>query len=454
MATVEHQSQGIFDISGQSADSLLPLQVITSDPTLPTLRSASGLLTPDVATATRMAHFPEDLYDLRDQSHLVRFFRALVGDSGAGQLRKRYTVARLQTTLSSTHFYDLDGFYGSLFGAHRKVEEQLPINPMDATALPDEWDDIATRDSRYRERINALAKALPMAGTVPGLQQAAEALTGVECDVYETWRIIEGGGVAAVGRTWDQVETDFIAWSSFDEQDTWDSVNGAEHVGRAGLDNLDEVYIRPKKDYTPVDGSDEAAREAARQRLEDEVGLHQVLSRLKPAGVLLTIDSDGLALHTVVPIAGAVADSNFWQVVTKTTPKPSLVGNANHEIYPVSPVKASLGVVADGVLDPLPVPPFTTGQGHQWSYNASINSTKGYAIKEPGSTVSGTGTVVDTKNWEKVLVSTVSSAKSVEYPPGKAPSDQRALLAAQASADSMLMAHPYSGPRVAVGTHG
>jgi hypothetical protein len=457
MTEVIHQSAGFFDTSQQPSSAILPLQAVPSDPTLPTLNSTTGLLSPDQATAQRMQHFPETLYDLSPQSHLVRFARALLGDSGAGQLRTRYTVARLQTTLGGTHFYDLDGFYGALFGAQRRVEEQLPINPMYQTAEPDEWDDIDTSDARYRERLYALAQSLPMAGTVPGLQQAAEALTGVECDVYETWRLIEAGGKSTLGRTYDQVQADFTSWDTFEvTKETWNSVSGRVQIGRSGADNRDEVYIRPKRDYTPVDGTQEAYREAERQRLEDEMAIQRVLNRLKPAGVLLTVDNQGLALHIPAQIAGLVADSNFWEVVTKVQPRPGLNTDPDSTPYPVSPVKVSTGVVTDGVLAPLPVPPFHNSQGNQWSYNTSITSVNAYAVSAEDTVVDGDtdGLITDRQDWEKVLTGTGASATVTEYRPARGITDQRALLAAQASADSVLMAHPYSGPRTVVPTHG
>lgn len=453
MTEVIHQSVGFFDDPNRSSAGILPLQASPSDPDLPTLESATGLLSPDHATEHRLAHFDPDLYDLRPESHLVRFVKALLGDSGAGQLRKRYTVARLQTTLSGTHFYDLDGFYGSLLSAQRRVEEQLPINPMSETATPDEWDDISTRDARYRERIYALAKALPMTGTVAGLQAVAEALTGVECDVYETWRLLDAGGGVSLGRTYDTVEADFTSWDAVeDERMTWSALSGRTEIGRAGVSNRDEVYVRPKRNYTPKDSTEEALREAERQRQEDEMNVQRVLNILKPAGVLLTVDNRGLALHIPTKIAALEADSNYWEVISKVRARPGLA-KTNSTAYPVSPVKASIGNLDDtGALEALPKPPFSGSQGYQWSYNASITSVNGYALRESGAEVSGTGTTISGKNWE--VVQGRVAAQSAQYTPAKGITDQRALAAAQAAADSVLLAHPYSGPRVVVPTHG
>lgn len=450
MTDVIHQSAGFFDDPNANDRAILPLQVTVSDPTLPTLEQATGLLSPDHATESRLAHFDPDLYDLRNESHLVRFMKVLLGDTGAGQLRKRYTTARLSTTMGGTHFYDLDGFYGSLFGAQRRVEEMLPVDPMANTATPDEWDDIGLRDAKYRERIFALAKALPMGGTVEGLRQAAEALTGVECDVYETWRLLETGASVYAGRTWDDIETLFGDWDSV-EGTVWDEIGGAVQIGRAGVSNPDEVYIRPKRDYNPTDSSQAAFYEAERQRQEDEMALQRVLTMLKPAGVLLTVDNQGLALHIPTKIAALEADSEFWEVVTKVTARPGL----SHVAYPYpgSNVRKSIGLLDDNnVLTPLPRVPFTNSQQHAWSYNGSVTAVAALAVHETSNEITGGGTIIDSRNWEKVPASPGHAA--TEYRPGSGLSDQRAIAAAQAVADSVLQAHPYSGPRVTVATHG
>lgn len=437
---VIHQSVGFFDDPNTIRAGILPLQASPSDPDLPTMVSTTGLLTPDQATAKRLNHFDPNLFDLRPESHLSRFLRALLGDSGTGQLRKRYTVARLQSILNSTHFYDLDGFYGAIFGAQRRQSERLPINPMADTATPDEWDEIMVRDARYRERIHALAKSIPLAGTVAGLQQAAEALTGVECEIEETWRIVDSGVIVNPGFTWDDVETLHPTWDDFEPTETWNSVSGVVLVGRAGLDSRDEVYVRPKRDYSVTEGVD--AREAARQRQEDEMGLQRVLATIKPAGVLLTIDPAGIPLHLPAAISGLVADSNYWEVVRKVRPRPGLT---NSEVYPDAPADE------DGYR-PNPRPPFSGSQSHQWSYNPLITSVRGLAMAPVDGEVSAEGTILNEADWE-IVVDQVQN-RTEYFVPAKGIADQRTVLSAQGSADSMVVSHLYSGARTAVETHG
>lgn len=447
---VFHQSEGLYDLNDPSPNSgIIPLQSVPSDPSLPTLQSTSGLITPDQATGSRLAHFPEDLYDLSPTSHLSRFLKALLGDSGAGQLRKRLTVTRFESTLTGSHFFDLDGFYGAIFGATRNVAEQLTANPMASTATPEEWDDISQADASFQDRINALARAISLGATIPGLQAAAEALTGVECDVYETWQILDLYGIGTVGKTWDQAEAAYADWAHIEAAgETWDSFTGAFLVGGSGTNSRSEVIVRPKKNYDPVSGDVGAFREAERVRLEDERSIQRVLNVLKPAGVLISVDNNGVAMHIPAAIAALVSDSDYWEVLTKVRPNPSLTLTSNP--YPISPVKSSIGILENGELRPLPVPPFVDNVGLAWSYNAQITAVTGY-MQPPALSPDPTKTPGPGLDASKLDFETVPTAAGpVTYPPANGLLDVRAIAAAAATADNALQAHPYSGPRVVV----
>src|SRR5690606_25699217 len=89
------QSPSTSDQQATVATSLLQLQTVTSSPLAVELPTATGMVLPDVATYDRLAHFPEDLYDLRPTSHLMRLMKALLGEGGVGQLRKRYLLCQL-----------------------------------------------------------------------------------------------------------------------------------------------------------------------------------------------------------------------------------------------------------------------------------------------------------------------------------------------------------------------
>jgi hypothetical protein len=430
----------IFDVGGTPTvkyipfGSLIPIQGGVNTPTTDQIEIETSLLAADYNTFERLAHFHESLYDLSDSSHLLRLMKALLGDSGTGQLRKRSLVTRLQNSLGGTHFYDLDRFYGAIFGAARKIPEFLPLDPMESTATPDEWDDIMRADAEYRNRVTALARAIPMGGTVPGITAAAEALTGVDCDLYETWPLIDayGAGSGQTGRSWDDVEAAYAAWNDF-PPDTWADVTDEIIFGRTGLNSRDEFIVRPKKTYP----DSEAGR---LDRSEDELALIQVLGKLKPASILMTIDMDGLALHRSASMADIKSDSNYWEVVPKVSPRSSAARWA--VVYPHSLVRVKQGLEPEKSPRILPRPPHAGTQGREWDHNSFVSSARGYVLDDAGNEVPGDN--VDYVLNSSGVVDAFTAAAGL--------SDPRALAGARAAGDGITVAHPYAGARLSAKT--
>ena len=448
---------GIFDDADKTANQgVLPLQVLTSQPTLPTLEQQTNMVSADRSTAERMTHFDPNLYDTRDTSHLSRFMRALLGDAGAGQLHKRYTLTRLESTLDGTNFYDLDGFYGSIFSIPRRPGEVLPVDPMTSNATSDQWDAIMTSDASYRERVKALAASLPMAGTVDGIRAAAEAVTEVECDIYETWLLIESGYTSYVGDTYGQVEA-HGTYGALEALGSYGAISGESQVGQAGVVNYDEVFIRPKKDYSSL----VSPRDVAQAKAMDATDLTRVLNKIKPAGVLMTVQTDGIALNMPVKISGLYSDSENWEVVRKVTPT-SLLDDADNPYLQTAVVAP---VANNGQPQLMPIPPFSASQRYEWYYNASIGWVRGYEYNfwqslEDGNNynpyspvVPGRGMLVN-DNWDTIPPPN-PTGHTISFIPGWGLADPLSLVTSHTSMDSVLQAHPYSGPRATVNTsHG
>lgn len=423
---VIHQSSTIFDYPDTPATSLLELQTVPSQPVPVDLTTATNPLIPDVSTATRLAHFPADLYDLSDSSHLTRFLKAMLGDSGVGQLRKRQLVAQLQTLLNSTHFYDLDSFYGSLFGASRGITGALPINPYTDLATADGWDEISTIDARYREKLLALARAITMGGTPLGLQAMAEALTGVECDVYEVWSLMDAQGSTGAYNTWDQVAAAYPDWNSIEGQ-TYNDLSGVVNFGNMGFDARNEVVVRPKKVYDPTP-------EGKQERADDIRGILRVLEVLKPAHALLSVDSNGVGVHTVTTPSRIAADSEFWEVSARVVPKPEV-----KQWYTAFDDSFDHRANPTGIDSAHPRPPFTASQGKRWSYASDVVSVTAEGRK-------GMTHEYDTVHFPDGTKKT--------YLPGYAVIDPKTARAGQIACDGNMIASPYSGPRVSTSTAG
>lgn len=445
--SIFNQSQSVFDFRIADPTGIIPLQLTQpSAPAPSTVVSGTNPIVPDAPTINQLRNFPEEVYDLRDSSHLVRLMKAFLGDAGTGQLRKRVLLTRLENALSSTHFFDLDRFYGAIFGALRGPDEQLTINPMEEVATPDEWDTLMAADANFRERIMQLARAIEMGATIPGLTAAAQAVCSVPVDIYETWALLDayGPGYVVVTNEWLDVEFEWPVWANFDNpQVTWAQVQGNLNLGNLPVPTRGEIIVRPHKNYN----GDAASQ---KQKALDENALMRVLHVLKPASTIVTVSTDAGLIHVPVPLAGIQADSNYWEIVRKVTPDSNL-SNVN-ALYPLAASEVAAGV------DPLssrilPIPPFSQGQGVSWSTNHSVKTVSSYytylrdiAIGDVPSNWNVSPAIDD-----QTLIYTDGIA--VTYSVTKGLMNAQRASAALATSDGSLIAHPYSGDRQQVAPH-
>jgi hypothetical protein len=431
-----HQGDGAYG-AAVIQGGLIPLQADVTVPQSTSLASGTGMLVADTAVTEQLRHFPEEVYDLRATSHLVRLMQVLLGDSGVGQLRKRLLVAQLQSLSSSgARFFDLDRFYGAIFNATRNAEELLPLNPMEtATATAAEWDSIEAADASFRDRMTALARAIAMGATVPGLKAAAEAITGVEADVYESWALMDAAGdTDEAAHTWEWMEGG--DWADY-EGEIWGALEGTPFYGRSGVLTRSEVLVRVNRDYptTPAGRAQQAS---------DESALVRVLERLKPAHVLLTVDTQGTAALVSRGIAGARADSENWEIVSQVTP--TQVPTSTNP-YPLSPMQEDAGV------DPasarvLPRPPLTTRLGDEWSYGQQVPTCRSYAVNPDDLadfTTPGTIPDADLQSLDQTVV--WRDGTLTVYNASLGALDPLLSQVARAGGDGVLIANPYSGDR-------
>jgi hypothetical protein len=436
---IVNQSTTIFDYPDTPATSLLSLQAAASQPLPAELPTATGQLTPDQVLQLRLSNFPES-YSLTPGSHLMNLMQAFLGPSGVGQVRTRNTLAILQTALSSTHFYDLDSFYGAIFGALRGPDGSLPVNqatgsqvsPYTDLVTQDGADELAAIDAKFRERIIALARGIALGATIPGMQAMAQALTGVECDVYPVWALIEAQGLQIPGNTWLSVRTAHPAWNDFGGL-TWYDVPGAVtfSFGGMGINALNEIVVQPRKTYDLT---------SAAGRLEysqDMYGIQRVLEVLKPAGTLLTVSAQGTEVNQQIAPSSLYSPDDSWSISARVQPAPG--SQAYTEILEgYDPA----GPVAPGAPSPVPSPVLSGTEGGSWSYAPLVSEVQALCTQNQQY-----GTVISVQDFETIQFP--GAAKYLlSWFPGWAvilPSQ-----AASAQAASSAVSAPYSGPRVPV----
>jgi hypothetical protein len=469
-------SQSFFDPSNSAnRKSLLPLQVGNLQGPVPAgFTSASGLLLPDQVIDERLKTFPDDLYNLNDSSHLTRFMHALLGDAGAGQLRKRQLISRLTDALTSTHFFDLDRFYGAIFGAQRVNDALFGNDPVITPATPDEWDELYAADARFRESILALAKAIAMGATPAGVRAAAEAVLGAPVQLYEDWQLLDPLGRNDVGsdtqsdtpgaRTWAQITAAYATWSLMDHTlwgnlsypgsivaiyELWGNIGTDFGPNYADIEADQDTYgilqnvgagspvtptipygdrfgfhIVPLKKYDDPDDSVNLTTKSG-----DVFQIQRVLERLKPAGALMTVDPTGLEIVNQVTIANVASPSSYWEIDYKVVPK----GN-NTALYPVSNAQAAAGIKPTDAHTP-PRYAWQGSQATEWHYNGEIVGVVAYVEDE-------NHTVTDSHNFQTIVY---YDGTRVNYTADKGIMDStRAWGAINAKA---LSASPYAGAR-------
>lgn len=424
----------IFGYPDNTVPSILSLQTVSTQPLPPGTGTATGLLTPPLQLRHHLANFSPEVYDLSPTSVITHFMQAVLGDSGAGQMRRRQLVARLQSALSSTRFFDLDSFYGALFGCTRgpsgtlpgNPATGLPVNPYTDLASPDGWDEIEAIDARFRERIIALARAITLGGTVAGLRALGEAISGVPCQVYETWRL-DAAGTGTPPVTWHDVETQHPRWNTFGSI-TWQQLQGITAYSGMGIGAPNEVIIQPRKHYEP-------SQAGLQQQGADLFGILSVAEVLQPASALVTVDVNGPAIVRPVQPSGIWSDSNYWEVTHLVTP-----ASAADPAYAAARSAYQAGGQPPGMTFQQPRPAMARGHGGQYSCVSDITTVTAQAV-------SG-GEITDTLDYETVFFAT---GQTDYLPPRAVMTPARAASARIASATSMQCA-PYTGPRIPVKT--
>jgi hypothetical protein len=341
---------------------------------------------------------------------------ALMGDAGAGGLTKKYTLALLQSDLAGTHFFNLDKFYGALFGFRRMTYERLDGDPAVQQMTSADWAQVKAADASYRARIIDFAKAVAQGPTYRGLAGAAAAVVSAGVEIYESWMLYDdqaftpGGSPVQVGQnTWGDVETLYPTYRDLDGKaySMIEGGTGGSFTNPSLGPIRNQFTVQPHKNIS----------------LEEAYEIKRVLSALKPADQILVVDSGGIEIHSVVPNLKVAADSSYWEVSTSVTPTAETSGVGTP--YPVP---------SDGTPKTLPRPPFSAYQGEQWSYNSDITMVSAYVESNPDIVIAST-------DFDRQFF---RDGSHVDYTPDKAIMSAAQLASGRLASDGIMVASPYS----------
>lgn len=137
-----------------------------------------------------MDRFPEEVYQQGRDTHLFRLLSALCGDAGAGLAKKQAYAARLRYEAEFVNFEFLDQIYTAQFQFQRLRSETYPFNANVDALTPSQWDMVEKADERYYHRMGKWWTATRWGNSKEGMRLAAEAGTGMDCDISPHYRFV------------------------------------------------------------------------------------------------------------------------------------------------------------------------------------------------------------------------------------------------------------------------
>ena len=327
---------------------LLAAQGPVEAPTPEPYTAQTNPISPPRSIKSNLTTFPENIYSLTAESHLMRLLKVLLGDAGVGQLRKRFLTARLQTVLTGAHFIDLDHFWGAIFGPVRTPQEVLQINPSTDLGTNAQWLAAEQADASYRSRITQFARGVSYGATPVGMELVAEALLSVECDIIEGWLADDNRFQTYLdleSYTYGQLEA-----FTYGELDGTDVPPPGTFTTPSTVQKIDRFMfiVRPKRVVTD----------------DERRYVQRVLDKLRPSISRAVVNSLGLDIHIPFTPNGIAADSDFWDV--KILTNPAIPG------YLAQPEGGQGGCEQPRLYD-------AKYQGEAWSYLPNVSGVTSYA---------------------------------------------------------------------------
>jgi hypothetical protein len=246
-------------------------------------------LMPPKSTELRMMHFDEYVYTGTSSTVLYKYMDALCGTTGAGALVNEIFLARMGGALETIYFNELDFIFGKVNFLARSSAESYTYNPLVDQLTSDQWDEVRVKDAWYRARIKEFFQACTLGGTPDGFRMACQAALAVDCDLYEVWRYADNFGLTA-------------------------------DLGRAPHTARNEVVVKPHK----------SELSGAELKL-----LRDMLTKIAPLDAIVTIDLNGLAVNSPLPVSAASADSTYYEVQKMVTATPALDSLPAPELLPI-----------------------------------------------------------------------------------------------------------------------
>lgn len=283
------------------------------------MANSSFPLMPPKSTALRLGHFDDQIYAADANTILFKFVDALCGDAGAGSLKKEIFLQRLSGALDNIYGSDLDYVFGNVRFLSRATSEAYTYDSMTQMLTAAQWNEVAAKDAQYRNRIREYFIACSRGNTAEGIRQAVHAAISADCQVMENWRYIDSFGISEpLGRAGDGMSyaaTDLTTGHRVFFAERSEAVSYVSARATPAEWSVQEFKARSEVTVVPHK-ADLTPREA---RL-----MLQMLGKIGNVDTVITIDPNGLSVHSPVPVRAISADSTYYQVEKVVTGTPVL----------------------------------------------------------------------------------------------------------------------------------
>lgn len=278
-------------------------------------------LMPPKSTELRMEHFDEHVYTGDPSTVLYKFLDAMCGDAGAGNLKKEIFLQRLSAAMDGIYGSALDYIFGGVRFLSRNSSESYTFNTEISSLTSDQWDEVAVKDAAYRARIREFFAAATKGGTPEGIRLAVHAATSADCQVMESWRAIDNFGMTAgIGRSMVTGYAAVNLTTGHRKYFTGETAQAAKDAAD-GFVNANPGWateqVRSRAEVTVVPHKESYGPREARV-------LREMLDRITPQDAVVTINPNGLAVNTPVPVRAIASDSTYYQVEKRIEAAPEL----------------------------------------------------------------------------------------------------------------------------------
>jgi hypothetical protein len=276
--------------------------------------------------------FPEEVYNLNENSVLYKFMFSLLGDSGVSGVKKAFFSPRAYTTLTGTNFNDIDTLFSNIFGLLRAKDELYEFDPYNQLLTERQWSSIKYKDGSFKARSSDYMRFFQYGNTFDGMKLLARSTSGYESHVHQNWTYI------------DDINSQQII--------------GIPNLGRTDI--FEEIVILPS---------------VAQLTVEEERRVTETMHRFIPMNGIVTVDvTEGLLDEIAFSTTNMESTSNYFYISKKVTGRNSIeytYSSTNNWIETGEPKEAPYSMYdsRSETIETIPVYSATTSTTHIGAFN-------------------------------------------------------------------------------------